>query len=76
MKLNILILQEILDIAIANDELGFMETDLIAVSVRDKDELIFHLDYLTDRGFIIGEFIPITFTDLKISSQSIRFIRG
>ena len=78
MKLNLQLLQQILDIAVAQGNKGFKAADVLTLCRNNQDELelIFHLDYLTDKGFIVGEFMPIAFASLGISPQSVRFVRG
>jgi len=78
MKLNLQLLQQILDIAEAKGSKGFKAANVLTLCHNNQDELelIFHLDYLTDKGFIVGEFMPIGFTSLGFSPQSVRFVRG
>lgn len=70
------ILTAILDIAIAKGEAGFTEQDALSLGLERKQELIYHLEHLADIGFIVGEFIPMTFSIQGISPKSIRFVQG
>lgn len=78
MKLNPQLLEQILDIAETRGDKGFKAVDVLNLCRNNQDELelIFHLDYLTDKGFIVGEFMPVAFASLCFSPQSVRFIRG
>lgn len=76
MKLNQQITKQVLDLAVKKGKQGFVEADILPLFPDRQYELLDHLDYLTDKGFIIGEFVPVAFATLGVSPQSIRFIRG
>lgn len=78
MKLNLKLVQQILDIANIRGEQGFTTADVLSICHNNEDELelISHLDHLADKGFIVGEFMPISVATVGVSPQSVRFIRG
>ncbi len=56
MRLNKQTIIQVLEIAAEKGEAGFEEKDIIPLFDNNEYDLVFHLDYLTDKGFIIGEF--------------------
>ena len=69
MHINIDTLIQILEMAIANQNAEFTEQDVLALGSKREHELIYHLDYLADKGFIIGEFIPLAFPIHRVSPK-------
>jgi hypothetical protein len=75
MQLSRSILQQVLEIAADKGEAGFEEQD-IAHLFGDEYDLVFHLDYLNEKGFIAGEFTPGAYAAFAILPEPIHFIRG
>ncbi|BAU05760.1 hypothetical protein NIES592_08785 [Fischerella major NIES-592] len=75
MQLNRNIVQQVLEIAAEQGEAGFEEKD-IAHLFGDEYDLVFHLDYLHEKGFITGEFTPGAYAAFAILPEPIHFIRG
>lgn len=75
MQLNRNIVQQVLEIAAKQGEAGFEEKD-IAHLFGDEYDLVFHLDYLNEKGFITGEFTPGAYAAFAILPEPIHFIRG
>ncbi len=76
MKLNLPTLKQVLEIAADKGETGFGEQDILPLFNNQEYDLVFHLDYLTDKGFIIGEFTPGGFAAFAIFPEPIHFVRG
>ncbi|WNZ21801.1 hypothetical protein HJG54_02225 [Leptolyngbya sp. NK1-12] len=75
MRLNRDIIQQVLEIADRKGEAGFEEKD-IAHLFNEEYDLVFHLDYLNEKGFIEGEFTPGAYAAFAILPQPIHFICG
>ncbi|WAL58289.1 hypothetical protein [Thermocoleostomius sinensis] len=75
MQLSRNILQQVLEIAAEKEEAGFEEKE-IAHLFGDEYDLVFHLDYLNEKGFIAGEFTPGAYAAFAILPEPIHFIRG
>lgn len=76
MKLDKKILQQVLEIAAAKGEEGFEEKEILPIFHNEEYDLIFHLDYLREKGFIEAEFTPGAYAAFAILPKPIRFIRG
>jgi len=76
MKLYKQILQQVLEIAAEQGETGFEEKDIAHLFNNDEYDLVFHLDYLKEKGFIEGEFTPGAYAAFAILPQPIHFVRG
>ena len=76
MRLNKQMLIHVLEIAVEKGEAGFEERDLLPLFHNNEYDLVFHLDYLTDKGFIIGEFTPGAYAAFAILPKPIHFVRG
>jgi hypothetical protein len=76
MQLNREKLQQVLEIAAEKKETGFEEKDIAHLFQNEEYDLVFHLDYLTEKGFIDGEFTPGAYAAFAILPQPIHFIRG
>ena len=59
MKLNQQITKQVLDLAVKKGKQGFVEADILPLFPDRQYELLDHLDYLTDKGFIIGFNAPL-----------------
>lgn len=76
MKLYKQHLQQVLEIAAEKGETGFEEKDIARLFDNEEYDLFFHLDYLTEKGFIDGEFTPGAYAAFAILPKPIHFIRG
>ena len=76
MRLNRDIIQQVLEIADGKGESGFEEKDIAHLFNEEEYNLVFHLDYLNEKGFIEGEFTPGAYAAFAILPQPIHFIRG
>lgn len=76
MRLNKQTLIQVLEIAAEKGEAGFEEKDLLPLFHDNEYDLIFHLDYLTEKGFIIGEFTPGAYAAFAVLPKPIHFVRG
>ncbi len=76
MKLNLQTLKQVLEIAADKGEKGFGEQDILPLFNNQEYDLVFHLDYLTDKGLIIGEFTPEGCAAFAIFPKPIHFVRG
>ncbi len=75
MQLNRDIVRQVLEIAAEKKEAGFEEKD-ISHLFNEEYDLVFHLDYLHEKGFIEGEFTPGAYAAFAVLPQPIHFIRG
>ena len=76
MKLERQTLKQVLEIAAKKGETGFEEQDILPLFNNQEYDLVFHLDYLTDKGFILGEFTPGAYAAFAILPKPIHFVRG
>ncbi|WP_315790194.1 hypothetical protein [Fischerella sp. JS2] len=76
MKLYQQTLQQVLEIAANKAEAGFEEKDVAHLFDNEEYDLVFHLDYLAEKGFIEGEFTPGAYAAFAILPQPIHFVRG
>ncbi|MBE9169410.1 hypothetical protein IQ238_18405 [Pleurocapsales cyanobacterium LEGE 06147] len=76
MKLSREKIQKVLEIASEKGEAGFEEKDIAHLFNDEEYDLVFHLDYLTEKGFIDGEFTPGAYAAFAILPKPIHFIRG
>ncbi len=75
MQLSRNIVQQVLEIAAEKGEAGFEEKDISHLFGNEYD-LVFHLDYLNEKGLITGEFTPGAYAAFAILPEPIHFIRG
>lgn len=76
MNLNREKVKQVLDIAAEAGFSGFEEKDVAHLFEADEGGLIFHLDYLNEKGFIQGEFTPGAYAAFALLPEPIHFIRG
>ena len=67
---------QVLEIAAEKGEAGFKEQDLLPLFHDNEYDLVFHLDYLTEKGFITGEFTPGAYAAFAVLPKPIHFVRG
>ena len=76
MRLSKQTLIQVLEIAAEKGEAGFEEQDLLPLFHNNEYDLVFHLDYLTEKGFITGEFTPGAYAAFAVLPKPIHFVRG
>jgi hypothetical protein len=76
MQLDRETLRQVLEIAAEKGDAGFEEKDIAHLFKHEEYDLVFHLDYLNEKGFIEGEFTPGGYAAFAILPKPIHFIRG
>lgn len=74
-RLNQHILKKVLEIA-TEKIYGFEEKDILPLFHNTEYDLVIHLDYLSEKRFIIGEFTSESYVSFAIFPKPIDFIRG
>ena len=76
MRLNKETLKQVLEIAAEKGDAGFEEKDILPIFHNNEYDLVFHLDYLTEKGFIDGEFSDGAYAAFAILPKPIHFLNG
>jgi len=69
-------LQKVLELAAEKGDEGFKETDISALFQNNEYDLVFHLDYLTEKGYIDGKFTSGAYAAFALLPKPIHFIEG
>lgn len=70
------ILEQVLWIAEKKGDSGIMRKDICSLFQGSEESLTFHLDYLTYKGFMRGEFTPGEYAAYALLPKPIYFVQG